>query len=222
MSEKSEADANSKRVVRQLPPSKAALTRSAILDTGNRFLETRPFRELTVANLMAETEHSRSTFYLYFNDLHGLMETLLNEVKGGIVEGARAWLLNEADAVSGLHESLRALVDVGYQHGSILKAVADAAPSDERLEHVWETFLGSFDQVVSARIAQDQAKGITPEFDPLPVARALNRMDAGVLINAFGSVQKANKEEVLSAIMRIWISTLYPFDAAGSIGHRFK
>jgi len=200
-----------------MPPSKAAMTRSAILDAGSDFLRTRPFRDLTVGLLMAGTKYSRPTFYLYFNDLHELMETLLGEVKGEIVDGAQAWLSNEGSAISGLQQSLAALVDVAHKHGTILKAVADAAPSDARLERVWETFLASFDEVVSARIAQDQAAGLTPEFDPLPVARALNRMDAGVLIQAFGSVEKAEKDRVLSAIMRIWLSTLYPFDAAASL-----
>ena len=201
-------------------PSKAALTRSAILDAGSEFLETRPFRDLTVGSLMAATEYSRPTFYLYFNDLPGLLEKLLDEVKGGIVEGAQAWLSNEGDGVSGLQKSLRSLVEIGYEHGTILKAVSDAAPSDARLEHVWETFLSSFDEVVSARICQDQAIGVTPEFDPLPVARALNRMDAGILINAFGAHPKAEKEEVVSAITRIWLATLYPFDAQFVVGNK--
>ena len=200
-------------------PSKASLTRSAILDAGSEFLEIRPFRDLTVGSLMAATEYSRPTFYLYFNDLHGLVETLLDEVKGGIVEGAQAWLSNEGDGVSGLQKSLKSLVDVGYENGTILKAVSDAAPSDARLEHVWETFLRSFDEVVSARIRQDQAIGVTPEFDPLPVARALNRMDASTLINAFGAHPKAEKEEVLSAITRIWLATLYPFDTQLVVGN---
>ena len=170
-----------------------------------------------MGNLMAETDHSRSTFYLYFNDIHGLMEALLEEVKGGIVEGASAWLSNEGDAISELQASLKAVVDVGYEHGAILKAVSDAAPSDARLERVWQTFLGAFDEVVAARISQDQAKGVTPEFDPLPMARALNRMDAGMLIHAFGSAEKADKDSVLAAITRIWISTLYPFDAKAAL-----
>ncbi|MBT3143113.1 MULTISPECIES: TetR/AcrR family transcriptional regulator [Roseobacteraceae] len=207
---------------RYMLPSKAALTRSAILDAGSEFLETRPFRDLTVGILMATTEYSRPTFYLYFNDLHGLLETLLDEVKEGIVEGAQAWLSNESDGIPGLQRSLRSLVDVGYEHGTILRAVSDAAPSDARLENVWETFLNSFDEVVSARIEQDQAIGVTPEFDPLPVARALNRMDAGILINAFGAYPKAEKEDVLSAITRIWLATLYPFDAELVVGNKSK
>jgi len=198
---------------RNMTPSKAALTRARILDAGHAFLQVRPFRDLSVGGLMKDTGLSRPTFYQYFNDLHGLMEALLGEVKDEIVEGAQSWLESADDPVGGLQHSLTALVDVGHAHGSILRAVADAAPSDARLEAVWQGFVASFDEVVAAKIAEDQARGYIPEFNPLPVARALNRMDATLLIQAFGTPQKADKAEILAALMRIWISTLYPFDA---------
>jgi AcrR family transcriptional regulator len=111
MSENQSTRAESARTDREMLPSKAAVTRSAILDAGHEFLETRPFRDLTVGKLMAQTQYSRPTFYLYFNDLHGFMEAVLDEVKGGIVDGARAWLSNEGDS-SGLQQSLKSLVDV--------------------------------------------------------------------------------------------------------------
>ncbi len=205
------------RKERRMQPSKGAIAKSKILDAGLAFLQNRPFRELTVGRLMAKTEYSRPTFYLYFNDLHGLMEALLDEVKIGIVEGARHWLAGEGDPVKELQNSLQALVEVGYQQGTILKAVNDAASGDERLEQVWQAFIGSFDEVVAARIKQDQEAGITPNFDPLPVAQALNRMDASILIHAFGTSEKADVSQVLSAIRRVWLSTLYPFDAQAII-----
>ncbi len=205
------------RKSRQLQPSKAALTKSAILDAGHDFLDSQPFRDLTVGVLMAKTEYSRPTFYLYFNDLHSLMEALLDEVKVGIVEGARHWLSNEGDAIEELQKSLSALVDVGHEHGGVLKAVNDAAPGDERLEQVWRAFLHSFDEVVAARISADQTAGVTPDFVPMHVARSLNRMNAAMLIDAFGTPDKADKDQVLSAIRRIWISTLYPFDTDRAI-----
>lgn len=198
------------RFRRDLQPSKSALTRSRILDAGHEFFETRPFREMSVGALMKDTGVSRPTFYQYFKDLHELMEALLEEVKGGIFEGAQTWFANEGDPVEELRKSLAALVDVGVTHGNILKAVVDAAPGDARLEEVWNTFLASFDDAVAAKIKKDQSLGVTPQFDPLPVAHALNRMDAGVLIHAFGTQHKADKTEVLTAITRIWISTLYP------------
>lgn len=215
MSEKSKSRLVREQVAaRASGPSKSAQTRAAILEAGRAFLKRHPFRDLTVGNLMAETGYSRSAFYQHFNDLHGLVEALLDEVKGGIVEGAQPWLRGEDDPVSSLQKSLTALVDVGHEHGSILRAVADAAPSDDRFEQVWQSFLASFDEIVAARIAQDQELGRTPEFDPMPVARALNRMDASSLILAFGGSQDAAREDVLHALCRIWISTLYPFDIA--------
>lgn len=191
-------------------PSKSALTRSSILDAGHEFLETQPFRDLTVGKLMARSGQSRPTFYQYFDDVHGLMEALLNEVKDGVIEGAKVWLSHEGDPVSELKKSLASVVEVGHLHGNILRAVADAATNDARLEQVWNAFLGSFDEAVAARIAHDQASGVTPEFDPLPVAQALNRMDVGLLIMSFGTPQKAEKADVLKAINRVWLSTLYP------------
>jgi TetR/AcrR family transcriptional regulator, ethionamide resistance regulator len=196
-----------------IAPSKSALTKSAILDAAKQFLETHDFRDLTVGTLMSNAGYSRATFYQYFNDLHGLMAALLDGVKGGIVEGAHAWLSGEGDPASSLQRSLTALVDVGAEQGFILKAVADAAANDDRLEQIWEAFLEAFDQLVAARIAEDQASGITPEFDPYPVAHALNRMDASVLISSFGQSRKTNKQDVLSGILRIWLSTLYPSEA---------
>ena len=62
---------------------------------------------------------------------------------------------------------------------------------------------------VAARIEQHQAEGLIPAFDPRPVARALNRMDASLLIDAFGRRPRGKPEPVLDAITRIWTSTLY-------------
>lgn len=218
MSDRIKSDLRRQEVAaRVAAPSKSALTKAAILDSAGQFLETYPFRDLTVGTLMQDAGFSRPTFYQYFNDLHGLMETLLDAVKGGIIEGAQPWLTGERDPVASLHASLSGLIDVGYEHGHILKAVSDATTSDARLELVWETFLASFDTVVAARIVQDQVSGVTPDFDPKPVARALNRMDAAVLISSFGHGQKADKNDVLEAIVRIWMSTLYPVTADATV-----
>jgi Fe-S-cluster formation regulator IscX/YfhJ len=79
-----------------------------------------------------------------------------------------------------------------------------------RLEGAWEAFLEAFDHIVATRIARDQAKGLTPRTDPLHLARALNRMDAAMLIRAFGSDPKEDRETVLAALEHVWLSAVYP------------
>jgi len=188
---------------------KSARTRQAILDGALEFFWSRPFRELTVAELMSIAGASRPAFYQYFDDLYDLMETLLRGIEEEIFEAAAPWFSGEGDPTVLLHQSLAGLVRVGYDSGPILRAVADASSSDERLELVWAKFLATFDDAVTARIEQQQEAGLISPFDARPVAVALNRLDASLLIYAFGRSPRSNPAPVREAITRIWASTLY-------------
>jgi len=188
---------------------KSDRTRAAIVDAALEFLWSRPFREMTVRSLMASTGVSRSAFYQYFKDVHDLMETLLHEVEVGILEAAAPWFTGEGDRVEQLREALNGLVRVCYEQGPIIRAVADAAPTDARLEKSWAGLLSRFDDAVAARIEVDQQRGLIPDFDARPVAEALNRLDAFTLIHAFGRRPRRQPEPVLESITRIWVSTLY-------------
>jgi AcrR family transcriptional regulator len=201
-----------------LPPRKSERTREAILDSALEFLWTRPFRDLTVGELMSGTGSSRSAFYQYFTDLHDLMEALLRGMKDNIFAAAAPWLQGEGDPIPLLRESLAGLVQICYQRGPILRAVCDAASSDENLERTWAAFLKDFDDAVAQRIEQQQAMGLGPEYDAYPVAVALNRMDASLMIQQFGRRPRANPDAVLESITRIWISTLYGAGATATAG----
>lgn len=198
------------------PPSKSERTREAILTAALDFLWTRPFRDLNVGQLMSTTEVGRSAFYQYFRDLHDLMETLLVGLEARILEVAQPWFSGEGDPVEELQESLRGLVEVCYDHGPVLRAVSEAAAEDEQLEKAWDGLLGRFDDAVAVRIEQHQAAGWIRDLEARPMAIALNRMDASVLIHAFGRRPRQPREPVLAAIREIWCSTLYPQSQATS------
>ena len=192
---------------------KSERTREAILGAALDILWTHPFRDLTIAELMARAGSSRPTFYQYFTDLHDLMETLLDTLKIEILDAAEPWLTAEDDPVSQLAEGLSGLTKVSYRLGPIIRAVVEAAPMDERLERAWNKFVQAFDNAVTARIEQDQAAGLAEQFDARPVAVALNRMDVGVLIHHFGKRPRSKPDRVYPSIARIWISTIYGQDA---------
>ncbi len=190
-------------------PRKSERTRQAILDGALEFLWSRPFREMTVAELMSIVGASRPAFYQYFEDLHDLMETLLRGLEDEIFGATDPWFSGEGDPIAMLSESQAGLVRVGYDRGPILRAVADASPSDECLELSWAKFLAAFDDAVTARIEQHQEEGLIPPFNARPVAIALNRLDASMLIDAFGRRPRGDPKPVHEAITRIWSSTLY-------------
>jgi AcrR family transcriptional regulator len=189
---------------------KSDRTRLAILDGALELLWSRPFRDLTVAELMTVAGVSRSAFYRYFDDLYALMEALLLGLQEDIFSVASPWFSNDGDPVESLRAGIAGQVRVCYEQGPILRAVADAAASDERLESAWANFLIQFDDAVTANIETQQARGMIPPFDARPVAVALNRMDASMLIHAFGRHPRQTPDLVLAAITRVWVSTLYP------------
>lgn len=193
----------------KLTARKSDRTRAAILSGALEFLWAHPFRDMTVAALMSITGVSRSAFYQYFKDLHELMDTLLKDVEVAIFEAVEPWFKDNGDAIILLNQSLTGLVEVCYEQGPILRAVADASTTDEHLEHAWADFLTEFDDAVSNHIEKHQEAGLIPKFEARPVAIALNRLDASLFIDAFGHHPRSNPEQVREAITRIWVSTLY-------------
>ena len=188
---------------------KAERTRATILNAALDLIWSHPFRDMTVSSLMASTGVSRSAFYQYFNDLHELMETLLDMLQQEIFDVAKPWLEGVGDHVTLLRETLAGLVHVCYQRGPFLRAITDAAVTDPHLENAWLQFLAGFDDAATARIEADQKQGLIPDFDARPVAFALNRLNAYTLLQAFGQHPRKQPEPVREALVRIWISTLY-------------
>jgi AcrR family transcriptional regulator len=194
---------------------KSEKTRTAILNAALDFIWSRPFREMTISELMASTSVGRSAFYQYFNDLHGVMESLLEIVLEEILNADEPWLKGVGDPVNLLRETLSGLVDVCYERGPFLRAFTDAATTDARIEEAWAGFLSSFDEAGTAVIEADQKQGLIPAFDAYPVMFALNRLNAYTLIHAFGQHPRKPKEPVLEALERTWISTIYGSEFLG-------
>ena len=188
---------------------KAERTRAEILNAAAAFLWSRPFCEMTVSGLMASTAASRSTFYQHFTDRYDLMRALQDIVQVEIFAAAEPWLAGSGDPVSLIHETIAGLVRVCYERGPFIRAMFDAAAGDAGYEQVWRNFLGGFDDAACARIEADQQQGLIADFDPRPVAFALNRLDAYTLIEAFGQHPRNDPEPVREALARIWVSTLY-------------
>lgn len=183
--------------------------RNLIEESATRFLWDRPFRDLSVAELMAGTSLSRSAFYQYFDDLHHLILFLLGKVETVMHETANPWILGRGEPIPALWESLGGVVRTCVAHGPVLRAITEAAPLDARLEAAWNGFMGRWDDAVEARILAQQEAGLIPPFDARRMAVALNKLDASVLIAEFGRRPQGRAEEVLATLHRIWVGVLY-------------
>jgi TetR/AcrR family transcriptional regulator, ethionamide resistance regulator len=192
----------------------------AILAAARSFLEERPLREMTVEGVMARTGLSRPAFYAYFRDRYDLVTRLVEGIGGLLFALDRRWLAGGADgerdeAREVLIEALRGGSETFVRYGPVLRAIADAASQDSRVEEVYR--FGLIERLVGAvadRISRDIEAGVSPrDLDPEETARALVLMTERYLLDSFGRPEsrpsRAKAAVVVGALEKVWGRTLY-------------
>ena len=190
----------------------------AILAAARAFLEERPFREMTVEGVMVRTGLSRPAFYAYFRDRYEVVTRLLEGIGGLLFALDWRWLSGGEggeDAREVLVEALRAGSGTFVEYGPVLRAIADAAGYDARVEQVYRYgLIERLTKAVAARISRDVKAGVSPaDLDPEETARALVLMTERYLLDAFGHPERRPSEEesmaVFATLEGIWVRTLY-------------
>ncbi len=167
---------------------------------------------------MVRTGLSRPAFYAYFRDRYDLVTRLLEGVGGLLFALDWRWLSggeggDEAREV--LVDALRAGSQTFVEYGPVLRAIADAAGYDARVEEVYR--YGLIERLVAAvgvRISRDVEAGISPGgLDPEETARALVLMTERYLLDAFGRPERRPSRRESAAVFgtleEIWVRTLY-------------
>ena len=190
----------------------------AILAAARAFLEERPFREMTVEGVMIRTGLSRPAFYAYFRDRYEVVTRLLEGIGGLLFALDWRWLTGGEDGEEArevLVDALRAGSQTFVEYGPVLRAIADAAGYDARVEQVYR--YGLIERLVGAvagRISRDVEAGLSPaDLDPEETSRALVLMTERYLLDAFGHPERRPSGEESVLVFRtlegIWVRTLY-------------
>jgi AcrR family transcriptional regulator len=181
--------------------------REQILEVARRELKVRPFRELSVDELMQATGLSRTAFYRYFPDREAVLLDLLEEVWGELAEA------RDADPDLTDSASLPRLTQLIADNRAVLKAVADAAPGDEDVERAYRTFMHSYwIDDLTARLADAQRRGLATELDPQLAGEALGWMAERLVTQSLDR----DPGQVLDTIVAILVKCLYSVPAQPS------
>lgn len=189
-------------------------TRRQILDAAERFLRERPFRELSVEALMAETGHTRTVFYRHFDDLADLSMAILQDVGNELYEVVQRWIGSVSEGRSAANEALAGIVDFFVRHGPLVRAVAEAAYHDDEIERLFDGFVTMFTDMTEKVLEEEITAGRVAELDPKETARALNLMNVRYLLDSFGREPQADRDRVVETLTRIWGRVLYAANGA--------
>ena len=108
-----------------------------IIAAAEALLRERPFRELTVDEVMRRTELSRPSFYVYFRDRHHLVLRVVEHIGGELFTMADRWFKGEGDGPELAREATEGIVAVFAEHGPVLRALADAAADDPDVDEAY-------------------------------------------------------------------------------------
>src|SRR5688572_14292172 len=97
-----------------------------IIEAAEGLLRERPFRELTVDEVMRRTELSRPSFYVYFRDRHELVLRVVQHLFQEILVPSNQWLGSDEGGPAEMREAMQGAVGVYKQQAHVLRALADA------------------------------------------------------------------------------------------------
>jgi AcrR family transcriptional regulator len=184
-------------------------TRREILAAADRLLRTRPFRELSVDDVMAGTGLTRTAFYRHFDDVTELVLRLLEEVGRELYAVAERWRASAPeDFPSAAHEALTGIVAFFGRHGPLIRAVAEAASTDEPIERGYRGYIETFIEMTADGLDELVARGALEPVDTRALSRALNLMNEAYLLAEFGREDKGDEAVALATLERVWLHAI--------------
>jgi TetR/AcrR family transcriptional regulator, ethionamide resistance regulator len=186
----------------------------AILDAAERLLRERPFRELTLEDVMAAAGQSRTAFYRHFDDREGLVIRLLSDVGAELLENSATWFAGSGDPRAEGRAAMTSLVGIWEQHGPLLRAISEAASYDEEVEHAYTDLVGIFIDATVARVERDLSSGrIEVDVpDVREMAVALCWMTERYLVVNFGKPGGVDRATAIEVLHTVWMRGMYRFE----------
>jgi TetR/AcrR family transcriptional regulator, ethionamide resistance regulator len=155
---------------------------------------------------MARAGIGRTLFYRHFDDLGDLLlsagRDAVNELYEAQMALARARTGDEAHLV---RDAIAPPVAVYRKHGPLLRAINEAAGSDDQIAASQIAIRERFDQLVAEVLVQFAR---VPPANPAETARALNLMNEGYLLDAFGREPRVSEETAVQTLTEIWAALI--------------
>jgi len=186
-------------------------TREQILSAADRFLRERPYRELSVDVVMAETGLTRTAFYRHFDDVTDLVLRLFADLNQELYAVGERWAASAGFAYpTPGREGLAAMVDFYVEHGPLLRAMAEAAVTDDRIELAYRDSLDGFTGLTATALERMVRDGLLDVPDPRALARAMTVMNQAYLLAEFGREPQGDPKAALATLENVWLRLAVP------------
>src|SRR5919199_4068022 len=175
-----------------------------IIAAAQSLLRERPFRELTVDEVMRRTDLSRPSFYVYFTDRHQLVLKVVEHLGSELFTMSDRWLRGTGDGPALARDALEGIVAVYVEHGPVMRALADAAADDRGVEQAYTALVQRFVDATAHHIEREIAAGRVLRLDSSETAKALVWMMERYLVLSLGREPTTDATAVVDTLATIW------------------
>lgn len=178
-----------------------------LLPAVERLLEEQTYPSLTVDQMVAEAELSRSTFYNYFEDKSDLLRALTGDVMSTIVDATRMWwMLAPSGTKEEFHAALSHLFAIYSPHTTLMRAVAESISHDARVREEFMAYMDSGTKGIADYIRSGQQAGdFRADLDPDAAAAWLTwMMERGLSQLSVRSGDYEPERVVAAAVDILW------------------
>ncbi len=147
---------------RGAPTAKRAAVQSAVLGATSELLgEGVSYADLNIERIATRAGISRTAFYFYFRDKRELLLRLTEDVTDELYRQGDIWFSGAGEPTAEVVEALQKIGALYREHGAVLRAIVQAAATDDEVAVFWHAILDRFVDATARRIEDLRRTGDT-------------------------------------------------------------
>ena len=184
--------------------------RERIVAAAEELVREGSYGSLTVDDVMRRAGIGRTIFYRHFDDLPDLLRRAGREAVDEMFDAQQALAgARLGDSLDVVRAAIEPAVAVYERHGPLLRAISEAAASEELIAAGQEAMRRRFDELLEDALRAMPAVAANPPSDIPETARALNLMNESYLRDAFGREPRVSRETAIRTLTEIWFAVIH-------------
>jgi AcrR family transcriptional regulator len=191
--------------------AKRAAVQAAVLAATDALLrEGVSYTDLNIERIAKRAGISRTAFYFYFRDKRELLLRLTEDVTDELYRQGDIWFSGDGEPAAQVAEALTRVGGLYREHGAVLRAIVQAATTDEEVAVFWHAILDRFVDATAQRIEELRADGHTAVTeDSRACAFALCWMIERAFNQQLVLGEPIAHEELVAALSGIFVRAVY-------------
>lgn len=193
-------------------PQSVSAVELGIFTATETLLQGKSIGELTVADILAEADVSRTTFYKYFTSKAMVVSAMLRNCQAELKGVMRPWSTRGSrPADEALREAMSAVAKVWGRHRPVLRAASESWHAEPEIGEQWMAMMDNFVEEISRRITRERKAGAAPAGEDsrqiaLHLAWGGERL---MYLAGFGLCGPGEEDAAVDAMVAVWLGAIY-------------